>query len=1326
MRFCGMCGTRLGLVCAACGFLNPANYRYCGNCGTQLALPEGHSAGVTPLLAAPKGHTAERPSEDEDDSAEIQPAAAGASAASALPLEGERRVATVVVADLFNSTMLLVQVGTEAWVELMNRVLQALEAEIHRFGGEVEQFRGDGLVAFFGATTAHEDDPERAVLAALSMQDALQAFISTELPALKAPGSTTRADRVNLHQQDQAAPAAAAALQLRVGISTGEVIIAGLNERRAYSETAMGLAVAMASRMEGAAEPGTVLVSETTYRLIRTQFEWQPLGEVTAKGISQPVNGYRPLAKRVQRDSDSDGESERVSGDAREFQFSTPLIGREAEFQTLKGCVEDVLAGRGKIVMLTGDKGMGKSYLVNELRQYFAHRGKLLNLAKAYTAAAPARDNGDEMAAPSSVWLRGRCRSYHQGWPYSMWIDLLQDWLSAQQCTSNESLSAVLRAQSEALWGENYVEHYPYLATLLSLPLEAAFTERVRHLDGEQLRQGYFFTLRSWVEALSRRTPLILTFADMQWADTSSLDVLKYCLPLCDAEALMFLFVSRPEQDMAAWAFGQHVEATYPHRLAHVALAPFDAAQSVELINHLIGPSALSDATCDLIVKNAAGNPYYIQELIRSLVTSGVLMRDEQTGQWLATRTVTTLDLPDSLQHLLQARIDRLSVEERFVLQIASVIGSVFWSNVVRALIASVADNLPATLSAASLTSHLAALQRARLIGETGRVPELGMQYLFVTPLLREAAYESVLTPHRVAYHAGVAEYLESNVSPDALVGYFGLLAHHYRHADNRPKELFYALLAADQARNMYANAEALQRYTRALELLDEIEAETDVEAGGGSNGQRLRTIQAQRFEVLKGRAEVLVAMGEIAAAQTDVRALLPLARSMPDDPAWLIDALLAQIDINVGDPNREQVIEDLRMAQEALDLARQTGDAHRQMRSLMAVGQLSFFLGRPEAKEATEQALQLARQLGDLRAEVNLLAGFSVAYGMDDIERSQAYLQEALVRSEQLNDKAIEIMLLGELSAQFERSGDYYRQLVDYAQKRLRISREIGNRFVEGDALMHCGQIESLYLGDYAAGLALHQEALRKWEPITNKLFPLLRIAQIQTEMGELAEAQATLDQARPIADSMLLELGRAGLWLVSAILYNELGDDARVHMALTLTSQVQHMVTNNLVSRQYRMAAACIAAASHLKLAQQASAQSAHGDGDDASAAHQAHQAHQAHLSQALASSQMALDIYNAFGFAQVVECTSEEILFRHSQALAANLRDDEAAVFLQRAYGEMMRKHDLIPAGSPYRRTYLDIKLHRQILAAHEAQAAQVASSSTPTPTPASLLP
>ena len=1377
MKFCGMCGARLTQICANCGFANPLVYHFCGMCGLPLvasttlleeATPasgdvagrpypsgSGEEIAATPSLVhtpatfvrqrsltvrrrslteahakrgvpvsesqAPDGQALPSEGEAFDEQRGTGPAASRRSG-TALPLErptpspfsleGERRVATIVIADVKGSTDLMERVGTERWVEIMNRVLQILETEVYHYGGEVDQFRGDGLIAFFGASAAHEDDPERAVLAAMSMQESLKAY-AAELMAASTPLGAASAPYPPIH------------LQLRVGVNTGEVIAASIGNRRQHSEeTVMGGAIALAARMEAAAEPGTVLVSENTYRLAPTQFEWEPLGKIKVKGIRQPVSVYRPLAPRL--------DAERHQG----YDLAVPLIGRDAEFHVLKGCVEDLLKGRGGIVMVTGNRGIGKSYLMYEVRHHFARQNAVVSKAtEAACALNDDHEDADGTASPRSeravpfrspkvsdrgaesnpsnevdtaevalapkniTWIRGRCYSYGQSWPYTMWLSLLQNWLGVRpEEHQEEETRSRLKAECEDLWGDEMGEYYPYLATFLSLPLEKDSANRIKHLSAEGLRQRFFLTIRSWIAALAKhRGPLVLSLADMHWANATSLDLLKYCLPLCDQIPLLWVFVFRLEahrledQQLApspVWEFRHYVETEYPHRLTSLPIPPLTKTQSGEFIDRLIGPGTLPEETRTFIIAKAEGNPYYIKELIHSLINQGVLVREGKTAGarpaeyqlacsgWRVTRAVTSLDLPESLHSLLTSRIDHLNPQERQVLQMAAVIGPVFWSNVLQAL----ASHTTPPISSRALREHLTTLQRVQLIRERGQVSELGMEYVFKSSLLRDAAYEGLLSAQRSTYHLQVAEYLASHCDMETLAPYYGVLAYHYRQGGEPGKELFYTLQAAEQARKIYANAEALEHYTHALALLDEMEEQAPDE-------DRRYVVRTQRFAVLDGRREVHSLLGNFNAARHDAEALLPLARQLPDDPIWLIDALLQQPGVGWW-RNRDEIIDGIPLAEEALGLARELGDRHREMQCLTAITKQRANLNDPTWPAVADRALELARELGDRNAEVNILIGLGRIYAFSEPDRSMDYLEAALPIVQALDDKQSELNLLELIGTQLESSDDYFRRLQEH-RKQLQLSRDIGNRPAEAEALMFCGQVQGIYLGDYEGGLALLKEGRRIIAGLGGELYFLLRIAQIQTLQAKYEDALQTLEHARRL-DSPLHDMGRLGLNLVSAILYNAIGDEAHLRMALDLANESRAITLETpQITRQYDMVAACEATAAHLGLAMGLTGQSEH------------------HYQQALSDSQTAVDIYEEFGFMRPIECISEEIYYRHSLALAANGQAAASARCLKHAYEEIMRKHAMIPEESDFRRTYLEnIPIHQEILATYAA--------------------
>ena len=799
------------------------------------------------------------------------------------------------------------------------------------------------------------------------------------------------------------------------------------------------------------------------------------------------------------------------------------------------------------------------------------------------------------------------------------------------------------------------------------------------------------------MEVLAQQGPLIINFNDMHWADATSLDLLRYCLPLCDYLELLWLFVFRPERGSVVWDLRHDIETEYPHRLTTVTLEPFGLKESQALLDHMIGPDVLSDETVSLIIQRAEGNPFYTQELVRSLIADGVLVREAITNQdgetvevWRAAQPVTTLSLPDSLQGLLMARIDRLGSSEQQVLQRAAVIGSIFWSNVLMAITPDITD----------LRTHLTSLQRAQLIAERGRGPDLGVEYIFESKLIRDAAYDSLLSSQRTVLHLQIAEYLEAVCELDSAARdqglYLGALAYHYQNAKRPDKELIFTLKNAERARSIYANVEASQHYSQALRLLDQIgEPTTD-------RSSRCEWLK-ERFGILMGRYKVYYLMAQFDKMLADAKELLPLAREIGDDPALLVDALLHQP--GVGDyQNRNDIEAGTPLALEALAISRQLGDPVRELESMISVVNQRLALSDPSWQALADEALELARAAGERTYEARLLVGMGAIHAFSDQpERGMEYVEAAtaLAMSEGIEDKVVQMTLLNLLGLEFERSGDYYRLLTDYQQERLHASREIGHRPLESQALQACGRITGIYLGDYAAALGALEDCRRILEGSPDEAYPLFHVAQIQVAQAEHAEARATLDRIREIGD-WVPDRAQASHLLVEATLHNAEGARAAatadaqtvvrsLTSAIRLCCAVRDLVrANPLVSEQYEMAACTKVTVAYLGLA------------------HTVPDREQEYLALALEAAERAHEIYQAFGFAQIIECVSEEVLFRYSQALAANQRQEQAQRFLRRAYDEVMRKHALIPPDSHFRRTYLEqIPLHREIRAAYAAR-------------------
>jgi len=749
-------------------------------------------------------------------------------------LRGERRQATILVADVKGSTALAEQVDIETWVEIMNRIFHLLGDAIYHYGGEIDQYRGDGLVAFFGAKAAQEDDPERALRAALAMQEAFKLY-AAKLTAVR-----------NIE------------LLLRIGVNTGEVIAAEVGDRSQYSEaTAMGRAVALAARMESAAQPGTVLVSIDTYQLTRPLFEWQALGEIWVKGISQPVAVYRPLAAIP-----VEGKGRGIEG------LSSPLVGRDEEFAALQKAIDALQRGVGGIVTLVGDAGIGKSRLVAEVRK------------------------STNLRFPHLQWIEGRCLSYGSSTAYLLWLDMLRGILRVPPDALPSVVEVALRALVQALCSDCFDAVYPYLCRLMSLPLDDQYAV-IRDLHGESLRVEVFQAVQTLIESVVGQQPLVIVFEDLHWADVTSLVLLERILALTDRLEMLLICVFRPEVEHPCWQIKEIAGRLYRHRHTDLWLDALSDDESWALVANLLRLEDLPAELRSKILDYAEGNPFYVEEILRTMIDIGAIAFDDATRRWQATlkfgREIASIPIPDTLHGVLAARIDRLEIETRRVLRLASVIGRIFSYRV----LAEIARD------EAQLDMRLLTLQRQQLIRERARTPEV--EYIFKHELTREAAYNGLLHKERRAIHRQVAEALE-RLFPALAEEQPGLLAHHWERADEPAKSVAYLLRAGEQARLAYANQEAIAHFKRGLVSLDLIMTHTKPRNDAMEGDVASCGVETWRLQVLSNLGKVYLATGQVTEAEQCFREAIALGQTtgLPQDALvrlyyWLGEALYWQ-----------------------------------------------------------------------------------------------------------------------------------------------------------------------------------------------------------------------------------------------------------------------------------------------------------------------------------------------------------------------------------------------------------------------------------------------
>jgi len=650
---------------------------------------------------------------------------------------GERRIVSVLVADVAGSTTIAERLGAERSKFLFDEIIRLMTEQVQRYDGTVAQLTGDGLIALFGAPLAHEDDSERAVRAGLAIQRALAQY-AQEVEA-----------------------AYGVRLTARIGVNTGEVVFSPEVQDGEVRYNALGDAVNVAARLQQLADDGGVVVGPTTQRQVEGCFELEELGERELKGKQAPVVSYRVTGVREEETAPP----------------KTPLIGREFELTVLEHTMDALVEGRGAIISVTGEPGIGKTRLVLEVRSRYRDRIR---------------------------FIEGRGVSYAQNFPYWPIRDLLREWLGVGATTPEARVRLELKAELAHLFSaEDADEAYPFFASIIGLTLEPDAAQRLRELNRESIQNRTFELFYEWACRLADEMPLCLAFEDLHAADESTLELLEHLLAVTEESAVALFLLYRTEREHGSWRLGERARQRYPHRYKEIELRPLPPDASRLLIGNA-AEGEVPESVAELLAERSGGNPFFLEEAFRDLVERGVLER--QNGSWSLAVGVDELAVPALVQGALQARLDRLDPKTREVVNVAAVIGRTFGLPLLERLV-----------EHDELVSALTELQRLDLIVEVRRRPH--PEYRFRHGLVQEVAYASLVQSKRRKLAHKVGDALEDiyRESPEEA---YGLLARHFTEADVPEKAVDYLLKAGDAARALYADQEALEHYRRAREFL--------------------------------------------------------------------------------------------------------------------------------------------------------------------------------------------------------------------------------------------------------------------------------------------------------------------------------------------------------------------------------------------------------------------------------------------------------------------------------------------------------------------------
>ncbi|MGD2048639.1 MAG: AAA family ATPase, partial [Chloroflexota bacterium] len=752
-----------------------------------------------------------------------------------------------------------------------------------------------------------------------------------------------------------------------------------------------GDAINLAARMEQTAAPGTVQIAYDTYKLVKPLFEFEELGAIEVEGKEEPVLAYRVLGRKV-----AAGRVRGIEG------LHAELVGREVEMQTLRRVVGDLKQGVGRIVCVLGEAGLGKSRLISEAHQYF-----------------------DQLPGMESNWYETNSLSYETHHAYGLFQRLIRDVAGIGYDDAPRMIQKKLATVAECLPQERYPRAIQLLETLFGLDGDHGDTP----LEGETFKDELLEAMYEWWRVRFSERPTVVVFDDMHWGDPASIDLLQELLPLTAEIGLVLICAFRAERRAPAWQIKTIADEEYHHRYTEISLPPLSHSESNELVNRLLAIADIPDGLRTSILEKSDGNPFFIEEVVRTLIENDVVVAEDRIVDgvsqrfWVATSDGSDFSIPDSLQSLLASRMDRLEEATRATLQLASVIGRNFYLRVLQA----VDDHSP------ELDKHVSTLLRLDMIRESARVPEV--EYAFRNPLAQEAVYRTILLKRRREFHRRVGEALEE-LYPDRLERLYGLLAHHFTLAEEPEKAIKYCRLASRKALAVYAYDEADQNLRAALELI-EPGAKTEVhlavleELGDVCRLVRDFTRAISFYQQALEVWEALEDRDGIAAVRLH-RKIVEIAT----DTKWSVDAETYEQVSEIGQASHASLQESLRSLEEE--------PPHPETVRLLVV--LSVDAWRVQTPPDWEAAQRLA--------------------------------QAAVDMAEQLDDSILLSRALGALANVLD-GRSMLREHLAITQRRLEISQ--GESFADMrekiDALRGNG-VALMYVGEYAQALPYLEEA--------------------------------------------------------------------------------------------------------------------------------------------------------------------------------------------------------------------------------------------------------
>jgi len=731
----------------------------------------------------------------------------------------------------------------------------------------------------------------------------------------------------------------------------------------------MGDTTNVAARLQSAAVPGTVLISADTYHLVKQLFEFKPRGATEVKGKSTPIETYEVLAPRI-----VPGKVRGLEGEG----LTSPLVGRAAEFRLVHDKLEEVRQGRGAFVAVVGEAGLGKSRLLAEVRT-------------------------TTDSQPPVAWLEGRALSYEQAVTYYPWRQVIRQAIGAQEGEAPETVRE--RLHRDPCCGTMPEGDLQFLEVVLSVESDATI-KAVTALEGDALVDHITGATRGYLSARADLMPTVIVLDDLHWADTASLDLLLNVAGLVEDRPLLIICLLRPDKDAPSWSAIERARGELGERYTEILLEPLDAADAQELLGNLLYIEDLPESVRKLILNKAEGNPFFVEEVIRTLIDSRYIV--QENNHWRATREIVNVTIPDTLTGVLSARIDRLPENTKHVAQTAAVLGRIFAQ---RALTATCAA-APPPERIEDIEPHLGVLTYEELVRERVHDPEL--EYIFKHALTQEAAYDLLLLRRRKELHRRAGEVLE-RLYPEQRGELASALAYHFRLGEEWQRAADYAMQAGAKAVKVYAMSEALAYYDNAYDALTKIhdaspEQLCDAILGWTPAALKLKPYQevvnrleeaekiarelddeARLARVLHWIANAYISNGFPTRGMPALFESYQLAERLGDERLtvvatfWMTAGMIDR-DPRGGLEQMEYVVEAARKYHR-YDL-----EAHALAKQAMAHARLGEFA---EAREAVERASEASRKTDSVVNGADVALGSSLAlFDMGDVGRGLEYSQ--------------------------------------------------------------------------------------------------------------------------------------------------------------------------------------------------------------------------------------------------------------------------------------------------------------------------------------------